>query len=200
MQTDRDGVRPLQLGRRSADALRGGRGAAGQGHPDVFWDAFGRGVTDESVRSLVPAVAVRRAQSFSFSHKGLLILWGHLFAGSDVTHANLALINQCSSDTSYTGADRPGNIHIYVSPCVCVSVRKNDLLRTQTRKRRSCTGHSCHSQGLIRGLASGLTQRLDQEKVKCAKLGLSISSLQSPQLFITGVIAKEKQIHTPGIK
>lgn len=42
--------------------------------------------------------------------------------GSDVTHANLALINQCSSDTSYTGADRPENIHIYVSGVVRMRV------------------------------------------------------------------------------
>lgn len=56
-----------------------------------------RGVSGESE-------AVRRAQSFSFSHTGLLFLWGHLFAAPDVTHANLGLINQCSeSDTSYKG-------------------------------------------------------------------------------------------------
>lgn len=36
---------------------------------------------------------------------GFLFLWSNLFAVSDVKHANLALINQCTaSDTSYFGA------------------------------------------------------------------------------------------------
>lgn len=71
-----------------------------------------------------------RTELFFFPHTGLVFLWGHLFAGSDVTHANLTLIDQwLESDTSWV--DR-----VYI----------NDLLRTQTRKRRGCAGRTCHIQ------------------------------------------------------
>lgn len=86
-------------------------------------------------------VRAARKALFLSPHTGLLFLWGHLFAGSDVTQANLALINQCfESDTSWV--DR-----------VCI----NDLLRTQTRKRRSCVGRTYHIQLKVcpRGLHKG---------------------------------------------
>lgn len=54
---------------------------------------------------------------------------------------------------------RPPWKYTYICLCACASVRKNDLLRTQTLKRRSCAWHTCHIQGLIQGLTSGLTQR-----------------------------------------
>lgn len=77
-------------------------------------------VTGKSVSDPCGGSAART--ELFFSHTGLLILWGHLFVGSDVTQANLALINQCSSDTSYTGADRPENINIYMFLWLCVCV------------------------------------------------------------------------------
>lgn len=117
----------------------------------------GLSLWEESRRSALSDPCGGCAARTELFFTGLLILWGHLFAASDVTHANLALINQFSLDTSYTDADRPENIHICL--CGCVSVRKNDLLRTQTLKRLSCAGHTCHIQGLIRGLTSGLRQR-----------------------------------------
>lgn len=114
-------------------------------HLDVVWAVFVRGVKEESVHSRIPAVAKRRAQSFSFtmvcSFYGVICL-----RGSDVTHANLALINQCSSDTSYTGAARPENIHtvyVFLWLCMRVCVRKNDILRTRKKRSKSRTHLSC---------------------------------------------------------
>lgn len=62
-------------------------------------------VTVQFRRSLaLPGFAV--PTELFFFQTGFLFLWGHLFAVSDVKHANPAVINQCiESDTCHVGAD-----------------------------------------------------------------------------------------------
>lgn len=83
----------------------------------------GLSLWEESRRSALSDPCGGCAARTEIFFTGLLILWGHLFAASDVTHANLALINQYSSDTSYTDTDRPENTHIYVYVLVCLCVK-----------------------------------------------------------------------------
>lgn len=117
-ETDRDGVGPLQLGRRSADALCGGRGAAGQGHLDVFWVCLCER-SDGGVRSLVPAVAVRRAQSFSSQ---VISFYGVICLRLLTSRTLISLSSINAHQTHPTLAQTALKIYVYMSLWLCVCV------------------------------------------------------------------------------
>lgn len=52
--------------------------------------------SDNAVALSRPLPLCCAPRAFLFIQTGSLFLWGHLFEVSDVKHANLALINQCS--------------------------------------------------------------------------------------------------------
>ena len=135
----------------------------------------------------------------SGAHRAFPLPWFAHFMGSFVwgvlTSRTLISLLSISAHQTHPTLAQPA-LKIYIlfmcfCGCVCVSVCVKMTFYAHVKSEVKA-GHTCHVQGLIRGLTLGLTQRSEQEKVNWAKWSHFISLLKSRKRFITGVIAKEE--------